>query len=285
MSQHKKQGGPEDLIGFAIETYGVQIGFIASDTTLLEQIRELVFRILPNGFDPIEIDDVDHVFKFRTVGDGKCEFEICLKDQDPILAGEAGSLTTDDALGIFYNQLHLTIGGYAKTHVFLHAGVVAWREKAIILPGRGSTGKTTLVQELLKLGAVYYSDEYAPINDEGLVQPFAKMLSVRGIVDDYTQTEVAAESLGADTGTEDIPVGAVIFTEYEDGAKWEPETLVSGSAVMALVSQAITMRSDPGRSMNVLNRVAGTATIIKTKRSDAVAAAVKIITILEKSLD
>ena len=43
----------------------------------------------------------------------------------------------------------------------IRAGVVAWNGRAALLPGARQAGKTTLVAELLKKGAVYYSDAYA----------------------------------------------------------------------------------------------------------------------------
>ena len=44
--------------------------------------------------------------------------------------------------------------------------IVTWgRGRAIVIPGRTFSGKSTLVAELVRAGATYYSDEYA-VEDE-----------------------------------------------------------------------------------------------------------------------
>jgi len=57
--------------------------------------------------------------------------------------------------------------------------VVAWRGRAILLPGRSYVGKSTLVMELVRAGAVYYSDEYAVLDARGRVHPFAQPVALR----------------------------------------------------------------------------------------------------------
>ena len=59
-----------------------------------------------------------------------------------------------------------------RERVFVHAGVVGWKGHAIVIPGRSRSGKTTLVAELVKAGAEYYSDEFAVLDAEGRVHPF-----------------------------------------------------------------------------------------------------------------
>ena len=61
----------------------------------------------------------------------------------------------------------------------VHAGVVAWNGCVVLLPGASHAGKTTLVTELLKRGAVYYSDEYALLNAEGRVHAYPRALMLR----------------------------------------------------------------------------------------------------------
>src|SRR5438477_263298 len=75
-------------------------------------------------------------------------------------------------------------------------------------PGLGCSlsGKTTLVREMLRLGATYYSDEFAVVDDSGLVHPFARPLGIR---EDFfpAQTNYTAENLGASTGVKPLPLG------------------------------------------------------------------------------
>ena len=65
------------------------------------------------------------------------------------------------------------VANYAPDRVFVHAGVVAWRGRALVLPGTSFAGKTTLVAELVRAGAIYYSDEYAVLDEQGRVHPYS----------------------------------------------------------------------------------------------------------------
>ena len=55
-----------------------------------------------------------------------------------------------------------------------HAGVVGWRGRAIVIPGRSHAGKSTLVAELVRRGAVYYCDEFAVLHETGRVHPYRR---------------------------------------------------------------------------------------------------------------
>jgi hypothetical protein len=138
-----------------------------------------------------------------------------------------------------------------------------------------------LVQELLRLGAAYYSDEYAPVDEAGMVDPFAKMLSVRGIIDEYTQTEVPAESLGAVTATEPAPIGLVVMARYDPDAVWSPEILSTGDGIMEMVRNTIPIRENPAMSLRVLNRIVRDAPVLRGNRGEAAESAPQIIEFLE----
>ncbi|MGA9667893.1 MAG: hypothetical protein WBQ94_01725, partial [Terracidiphilus sp.] len=61
----------------------------------------------------------------------------------------------------------------------LHAGVVLCGKRALLLPGATHAGKSSLVAELLRQGATYFSDEYALIDSEGQVHPYPRPLLLR----------------------------------------------------------------------------------------------------------
>ncbi len=54
----------------------------------------------------------------------------------------------------------------------VHAGVVELGGRALLLPGSTKSGKSSLVAELLRHGAVYFSDEYALIDAQGRAHPY-----------------------------------------------------------------------------------------------------------------
>jgi hypothetical protein len=94
----------------------------------------------------------------------------------------------------------------------VHAGVVAWRHRAVVLPGPSGTGKTSLVRSLLERGAVYYSDELAFLEADGRVRPYPRHLMVRG--HDGLARAVAARTLGATVGSEALPISLILDMRF-----------------------------------------------------------------------
>ena len=84
-------------------------------------------------------------------------------------------------LAMLDSELRGHVADHATDGFFIHAGVVAHRGRGIVIPGDSFSGKTTLVAELVRAGAGYYSDEFAVIDAEGLVHPYARPLSFRAL--------------------------------------------------------------------------------------------------------
>lgn len=266
---------------FSLEAYGVKLGINANDEGLLKDVVYVTTTILPTGYREIPYADCEHFFDFAQNDGGKCTLTIRLRQLDPVSSTMTGESARGDLLGWYYNQLHLAIGAFAVDRVFLHAAVVGWNGRAIILPGSQFTGKTTLAVELLKLGATYMSDEYALIDAEGLIHPFPKSLSIRGVVDENIQTDVSAGDLGVVTESEALPPLAVFLVEYEPQAAFEPERLGVADGIMALVSHTVSMRTRPAESLKYLNSLAGKAVMFRSKRGEAQENAKKILNFLE----
>ena len=140
--------------------------------------------------------------------------------------------------------------------------------QAIIIPGRSFSGKTTLVAELIRAGATYYSDEYAVLDSQGRVHPYLKPLSIRenGTQD---QTDYSVEELGGKAGKKPLPVGIVVISDYKKGARWRPQKLTAGRGALELLAHCISARNQPGVALSTLNKVASGATVLKSKRGEA----------------
>src|SRR5579871_2793500 len=160
--------------GISVHAYGRRIGVRTNQPAVLAVVRDL----LPPGWEPCGSPLVDHLFSLRIGGasgrPGVRNFHL--------LYGGFTLLSRSFDLGVVMRALeshmHLYVGEYASNRVFVHAGVVGWRNRAIVLPGASGAGKTTLVTALLRAGARYYSDEYAVFDAGGFVHPFARRLSI-----------------------------------------------------------------------------------------------------------
>jgi hypothetical protein len=162
----------------------------------------------------------------------------------------------------------------SSPHVFVHAGVVRYRERAILIPGRSFAGKSTLTAALLKCGADYLSDDFAVINDDGLVLPFHCPLRIRT---PSGRLEKVATDFGAQNADDPTPVQLIVDTAYRAGAQWQPERLSPGEGVLRMFAHAVAARSAPVRVGSVLARVARSAACLAGPRGDAAGAAGRIL--------
>jgi hypothetical protein len=158
---------------------------------------------------------------------------------------------------------------------FVHAGVVAVGGCGIVIPGRTYTGKSMLVAELVRLGATYLSDEYAVIDGDGRVVPFAKPLSIRtgrgeplGRLVDVPRERVAQHPVRA---------GVIVLTAYAPEAEWNPSVRSTGEGAMALLQNTVSARRTPGSALGAVGRVARDAVVLSGLRGEASDAAPLLI--------
>lgn len=154
----------------------------------------------------------------------------------------------------------------ASGHVFLHAGVVVVNDRALVLPASTRCGKSTLVRALLQRGASYMSDEFAPVDQRGLIAPFPRPLSLRN--PEGPPTIAVAESFGAATITKSLPIGAVFLTRYEESSRWQPTRVDPAEAVLRMTEHAVAARTAPDRVLRTLKTIATNAPVFRSPRPD-----------------
>lgn len=178
----------------------------------------------------------------------------------------------------FEREMQLAVAQAARRKVFVHAGVVGWRGRAIVIPGRTFTGKSTLVHALVRAGAEYYSDEYAVLDEQARVHPFARPLALR---DEYMMNrKLPYAELGGVIGTRPIPVGTILVAKYRAGANWRPRQLTPGLGTLALLDNTVTARSGQPIVLEILARVAQNAIILKSARGEAKKFAAQLLELL-----
>lgn len=253
---------------YSFKSYGVKIGVRAKSKILLKEIEERVGEILPGGVDSIERSEAEHFIDLEKKSGG--EFKI-YKNGEMVACGVAAD--EESFFNFINSQIRLTVAEMAVGKVFLHAGAVGWKGRAVIIPASSFAGKSSLVAALIKKGAVYYSDEYAVLDENGLVSPFPKTLSLRGITDDYKQVERAAESLGGVVGEAPIPVSLVLICKFDrrrkKQKKFAPEILSAGQGMLEILAHTIPIRHDPEFALKILNKITSRAIIARCQRGEA----------------
>lgn len=257
-----------DRLGWAAEVsfelFGLSIGIRANEPSFLHT----VFPYLPAALKPHSVPIVQKLYSI-IAGGLRAEARI---RRLHLLYGNVERLarTADlaDLLDILRSDVNLYVAENAPHRLFVHAGAVGWKGRTIVIPGASFSGKTTLVQEFLRAGANYYSDEFAVLDTQGRVHPYGGALSVRN-ANSGKQEMRRAEEFGGTIGAGPMPIGCVIATQYRPGAAWRPRAISKGLGVMALLANAVGARKDPSRALVALSRAVTDAQIFKSSRGEA----------------
>lgn len=241
--------------------YGVPFGLETTNTALFERALahlppawtrsaptpgatayRLAIEAGPTGLKPVYSLDIDGTWRSRH------------EDLDAMLEE-------------FESALQLHIAEMAPDRVFIHAGVVVWRGRAIVLPGQSFSGKTTLVAELIKRGAGYFSDEYAVFDASGSVYAYPRRLSVRRAGHAGPgRDRVTAAPAPTDAA---VTTGGVLLCQYRPDAIWSPEPLTPGEGALALLSHAVAARRSPQRVLAAISALVSSAPVYRSDRAEA----------------
>ena len=179
-------------------------------------------------------------------------------------------------LEAFEDHAKIETAARASSVLFVHAGVVAWQGHGIVIPGRSRAGKSTLVHALLRAGAEYYSDEFALLDPDGRVHPYALPLSLRADRSAPSR-RIPADALGVPTAERAIFIDFILATEYRPRARWRPQPLSKGEAFLLLMENTVAARQPPARTMPILRQTVLRATALRSWRGEAQTAARHLI--------
>ena len=248
--------------GMALTAYGVRIGIRTNQPDVLNQ---LVDRF-PPGWKPTSMA-VERLYSLKVGGAGRTNIR-----QFNLLYGNierlARTMDLNQVLDVLESHIKLYVAASTRRRVFVHAGAVGWAGRAIILPGLTMSGKSTLVAELVRAGATYYSDEYAVLDKRGRVHPYPRPLAIRD-TNTARQTKYPVESLGGRAGRKPLPVGLVVVSQYKRGAHWRPRRLSAGQGLLALLSHTVSARHRPRVALPTLREVVGDAPVLEGVRGEA----------------
>ncbi len=250
--------------GVSFTSYGLSIGIRVSQPEVMDQ----VMKLLPPGWKPGRYPVVDRLYSLVA---GGATPRNNVKRFNLVYVGVgrlARSLDLNEALQILEADLRLYVAERARGRLFVHAGVVGWRGKAIVLPGRSFCGKSTLVAALVRAGATYYSDEYAVLDARGRVHPYLVPLSLRTDPEGAPK-RIALEGCPVETGLAPLPVGAIVVTQFQADARWRPRQVTPGQAVLSLLSNTVAARRRPMSAFKTLSHLVVGVPVLQGKRGEA----------------
>jgi hypothetical protein len=254
----------------AFESHGVRIRVSSDRPDVAERLGDL----LPPDSKPCAIDSVDESFGLVSDGDGAYVFT---RGDSPV----AKNIDLEFGLMMIETQIRIYLGQEAPNRIFVHAGVAAVGDRAVVLPGRSFAGKTTLVAAFVRAGATYSSDEFAVLDEQGLVHPYLTRLSIRdsGVPlapgppgprseNPGARSLVHVSELGGLSGDAALPVGAIVVTNYRRGAMWEPGELTPGRAALALLYNTVAALTRHEEALAVLSRATSGALLLEGERGE-----------------
>jgi hypothetical protein len=254
MTESTRLEGMEQI---AFESFGVRVCVTADTREVLERVPAL----LPPDAQTCPPSTADVSLEvLHSSEDGSYDF---------LIDGSHVTRKIDlaFALTLLEAQLRIHVGLNAPNRIFVHAGVVAHEGRVIILPGLSMAGKTSLVLALVRAGAVYYSDEFAVLDDQGLVHPYPKPVSIRD--GDQISSDHEIESFGGVTGDEALEVSAVVFTEYRPGAEWNPTELSPGRGALTMLRNTLAAMKRSEEAIQAIKLAVEGAVLLEGVRGEA----------------
>jgi hypothetical protein len=253
----------------AFEAYGVRVAVSANDPALLAPVQE----ILPPGSRRCDRDTVGHRFRVHAKDDGRFDVQV----EDNFLTWDA---SLEFAMMMLDSHLKEVVALHAPDLIFVHAGAVAHNGRCLLVPGSSFAGKTTMVAALVRAGATYYSDDFAPLDADGRVHPYSEPLSIRAPRLGPTRHDV--ESLGGRAGQQPLPIGAIVVTRYVPAAEWRPRRLSPGEAALAVLSHTVPAQERPEESLASIRRAVEGAVVLEGERDEADQLASSLLALLDR---
>lgn len=159
----------------------------------------------------------------RSASDGACEALYDLHDHD---VWRCQGVPLAALCRIVASRLHDYLGEFSDEFAFVRAGVVRWRQQAIVLPGAGPAGKTMLMAALLQAGAGHVADDLALIDRDGRIRQLSPPM---------VPSATAAS----------LPVAAILFLQFTPGATMTLQPLSRGEAGTRLLAQCLNAPHQP----------------------------------------
>jgi Rps23 Pro-64 3,4-dihydroxylase Tpa1-like proline 4-hydroxylase len=186
----------------------------------------------------------------------------------------------EDVFRWLLQDIDSTVAQRSDGMLFVHAGVVGWRGLAIVIPGVSHTGKSTLVTELVRRGASYYSDEFGVLDDSGRVHPYRRSPVLRGDLRRAERLRLVRE----DEPAEPLPIALIVAGAYQQDATWRPNVVLGAQAVLPLIDSTVLVRQEAARVLRIAAQIAPTVVTLEGPRSDAAEVAARLLDLVDDAV-
>ena len=242
--------------GFGVHAFGCNVQVEASCSEAYITLERYVFPSLPRVAGLSKPDIFIRII--RAAG----QFQLLVDDALVAWGGNAISLVPD-----LIRVLDDAVLQRLTTLRAVHAGAVSWGGRALLLPGASHAGKSSLVVELLRRGATYFSDEYALIDTDGRVHPYPRPLLVRNGCPQ--QFPMLAGECDAPVGDSSAPVGWILSLRYTPEDGWNVTPVSQSEALLALLRNTPHVLAESPDIVGIFQRAVAGANCYAGHRSEA----------------
>ncbi len=257
----------------AFEANGARAAIELSSPDLLGPVAT---HSLPLGWAPRSPQDADRLFGLAD--DDERGFAVSV---DGEVVYRDGLL--DTALASLRSYVFGHVLERSPERLFVHAGCVGHRGRAILLPGARNLGKSTLVAALVRAGASYYTDDYLPLDPDGLAHPYPLPL---WITDPETGRGAAhpVESLGGVAAREPLRIGVVARIAFREGGAWNVRELRRSEGALLVLAHSLGHARRPEFALAAARRATDEAVVLEGQRGGADEAAEALLEIAETTM-
>jgi hypothetical protein len=256
---------------FEVHAFGCSIQVATESLEAYAVLDRYTFPPLPRRGDAINKPDLF----IRVIRSG---------DEFQLLADDVVVASDCQAIGLVPDLIRVLDEAVLQRLTTLravHAGTVLWGERALLLPGGTHAGKSSLVVELLRHGATYFSDEYALIDSDGLVHPYPRPLLVRNGRPE--QVPILPSECNASVGEAPAPIGWILALQYLSGCTWSVAAITQSEALLTLLRNTPHILAESPEMVRVFERAVTGATCYAGHRNEAADAVDQILRLVDSS--
>jgi hypothetical protein len=267
ISRQKTSGVPGEH-GFRIRAFECDIRFA---TTCLEAhtiLERYVFPSLPRIEFAAGQPDIS--IRLAPIADG---VQLVVNDVVVASARNAACLVPD-----LIRVIDDAVIQHMTTLRAVHAGAVLWSGRALLLPGATRAGKSSLVAELLRRGATYFSDEYALIDAQGRAYPYPRPLLLRN--GHAEQIPILPGECNAEVGDGPAPIGWILSLEYQPASAWKIAEVPQSLALLTLLQNTPHRLAESPEMVGAFQNAVAGASCYAGSRADAVHAVDRILQLI-----